>query len=163
MANFDAYNYFEEICEKNKITSAGKYKFCRVTGISYMEEVIQKFKSESSYFCIDDTEDGNLIQVSGGGFMERRQYTVFLLKKYPFNNMIAQHEALNECRQIYRQIVKKLIRDKVFLENEMTYLKLERIPFYEIPGYFISGCTGLYFMITIDIPTELCYDGNEWI
>jgi hypothetical protein len=44
----------------------------------------------------------------------------------------------------------------------MTYLHVDRIPFYEIPGYFINGCAGLYFMITVDIPTDLCYDGSEW-
>jgi hypothetical protein len=77
--------------------------------------------------------------------------------------MDAQYEALNECRRIYRQIMKKLILDRRLLAEEMTYLIIERIPFYEIPGYFISGCTGLYFSISVDIPIELCYDGNEWI
>ena len=158
---FDAHKYFEDICLRNKITAANKYRFCKVTGLSYMEEVILKFKSEKAYFCIDDTEDGNIVK-QGGGYVERRQYTVFLLKKYNLNKMDEQHEALNECREIYRQIVKRLIRDRRFLENDMTYLHVDRIPFYEIPGYFISGCTGLYFMITIDIPTELCYDGDEW-
>jgi hypothetical protein len=158
---FDAHNYFERICNTNKITSAGGYKFCRVSGISYMEEVIQKFKTEKAYFCVDDTEDGAIIQ-QGGGYIERRQYTVFLIKKFPYGKMDEQHIALEECRQISRQIVKKLIYDRRFLENEMTYLRADRIPFYEIPGYFVSGCTGIYFMITVDIPTELCYDGSEW-
>jgi hypothetical protein len=158
---FDAYNYFEEICRKNKITAAGKYRFCKVSGLTHMEEVIANFRTERAYFCVDDTENGNLIQ-QGGGYVERRMYTVFLLKKYGFGKMDEQHDALNECREIYRQIVKKLIRDRHFLENDMTYLRLDRIPFYEISGYFISGCTGLYFMVTIDIPTDLCYDGKDW-
>jgi hypothetical protein len=160
--NFDAHNCFERICSTDKIASVGEYKFCRVSGISYMEEMIRKFKTAKAYFCIDDTEDGNLFQ-SGGGYMEWRQYTVFLLKKFPFGNMDVQHEVLNECRRIYRQIMKKPIRDRRLLANEMTCPVIERIPFYEIPGYFISGCTGLYFSISVDIPTELCYDGNGWI
>jgi hypothetical protein len=127
-----------------------------------MEELLQHFKTAKAYFCIDDTENGVLIQ-TGGGYMERRQYTIFLLKKYPLNNMDKQHAALNECRQIYRQIVKKLIRDRRLLENEMTYLNLKELPFFEIPGYAFSGCTGLFFKVTVDIPTELCYDSNEWI
>jgi hypothetical protein len=158
---FDANSYFEEICRSNKIAAAGEYRFCRVTGISNMEEVIQHFTAAKAYFCIDDTEDGNLLHVENGP-VERRQYTVFLLKKFPYGNMEKQHAALNECRQIYRQTVKRLLRDRHRLANEMTYLHMERIPFYEIPGYFISGCTGLYFMITVDIPTELCYDSDEW-
>jgi hypothetical protein len=159
--NFDAHSYFEEVCLKNRLSVGGGYRFCRVTGQSHMEEVIQHFRTEKAYFCIDDTENGHLMQ-TGGGYMERRTYTVFLLKKFPFGDMKAQHAALNECRQLYRQIMKKLIRDRRRLENEMTYLKMDSIPFYEIPGYFISGCTGLYFMVTVDIPVELCYDGTEW-
>ncbi|MDR2086837.1 MAG: hypothetical protein LBP72_06640 [Dysgonamonadaceae bacterium] len=158
---FDANNYFQEICRTNKITAAAGYKFCRVTGSKHMEEVIQNFKYEKAYFCIDDTEDGYLFQ-SGGGYLERRQYYLFLIKKFSFNDMSKQHAALNECRLIYRQIVKKLIRDRRLLENDMTYLKLDRIPFYEIPGYAFSGCTGIHFTIIVDIPIELCYDGNEW-
>jgi len=158
---FNAHEYFKNICETNKKTKTGNYRFCRITGISHMEEVIQNFQKEKAYFCIDDTEDGNIIE-KGGGYFERRQHTVFLLKKYAFNKMDEQHDALNECRQIYRQIVKKLIHDRRLLENEMTYLHVDRIPFYEVPGYFISGCTGLYFMVTVDIPTDLCYDSDEW-
>ena len=159
---FDAHKYFEKICQTNKLLIEGKYHFCRVTGISYMEEVIQKFQREKAYFCIDDTEDGTIISNSGNGYFERRQYTVFILKKYSFNNMDEQHAALEECRRICRQIVKKLIFDRSVLANEMTYLHVDRIPFYEVPGYFISGCTGLYFMVTVDIPTELCYEPEDW-
>jgi len=158
---FDAYAYFEKICRTNKITAENHYRFCRVTGLSNMEEVLQNFKSEQAYFCVDDTEDGTMIHQASAWF-ERRQYTLFLLKKYAFAQMDEQCEALKECRSIYRQIIKKLIFDRRFLENEMTYLQIDRIPFYEIPGYFISGCTGIYFMITIDLPTDLCYDGKEW-
>jgi hypothetical protein len=92
--NFDAHNCFELICSTDKITSAGEYKFCRVSGISYMEGMIRKFKTAA---------------------------------------------------------------------DEMTYFVIKRIPFYEIPGYFISGCSGLYFSIGVDISTELCYDGNGLI
>jgi hypothetical protein len=160
---FDAYNYFEDICRTNKLTVAGAYRFCRVTGISYMEEMIQKFKTEKAYFCVDDTEDGRIMQMGrGSGYMERREYVVILLKKYPLNDMQAQHHALNECRNIYRQIAKKLIRDRRLLENEMTYLHTDNIPFKELAGYALSGCTGLFFSITVDIPVDLCYDGTEW-
>ncbi len=159
---FDAHQYFEELCTTNKKATEENFKFCRVSGISHMEEVIQNFSKEKAYFCIDDTADGSMMQHSGGGYFERRQYTVFLLKKYPYGDMEKQHIALNQCREIFWKLVKKLIYDRRRLENEMTYLNVDRIPFYEVPGYYISGCTGLYFMVTIDIPTELCYDSNEW-
>jgi hypothetical protein len=159
---FDAHAYFENLCSKNKMLRDGCYRYCRVTGLSNMEEVIQHFKKEKTYFCVDATEDGQTFQAAGGGFMERRLYTVFILKKIKFENMTEQDDAIRECRAIYRSILKKLIRDRRFLEDEMTYLRLDRIPFHELPGYFISGCTGLYFILTVDLPTDLCYDANEW-
>jgi hypothetical protein len=159
---FDAHAYFGEICRTNKAMRDGNYCYCRVTSISHMEEVIQKFKKERAYFCVDATEDGHTFRATGGGFMEKRVYTVFILKKIHFENMDDQDAAIKECRTIYRQILKKLIRDRRFLEDDMTYLRLDNIPFHEIPGYFLSGCTGLYFSISVDVPTELCYDGDEW-
>ncbi len=158
---FNAHAYFENICKRMKLTSEKKYKFCRVTGIDHLEETIHNFTSEKAYFCIDDTEDGASIK-KGGAWFEKRAYTIFLLKKFPFNKMDMQKAALDECRQIYRNILSKLIADRSRLENEMTYLDTERIAYHEIPGYFVSGCTGLYFNIIIEIPTNLVYDGNEW-
>ena len=159
---FDAHTYFESIRDKNKMLIAGNYKYCRVTGLANMEDVITSFKKEKAYFCVDATEDGDTFQSAGGAFMERRVHTLFVLKKFPYNDMPAQDEALNECRQIYRSILRKLVRDRALLENEMVYLQVLRIPFHEIPGYAISGCTGLYFNVTIDIPIDLCYKSDEW-
>jgi hypothetical protein len=159
---FDAHTYFRTLCETNKLLKQGDYRYCRVTGISHMEEAIQNFKKEKAYFCVDATEDGHTYRAAGGGFMERRMYTVFIIKKIRFEDMDEQDAAIKECRMIYRQILKKLILDRRFLEEDMTYLRLDSIPFHEIPGYFLSGCTGLYFSISVDVPTELCYDGDEW-
>jgi hypothetical protein len=159
---FDPHTYFENICLTNKLMRTGNYRYCRITGPDNMEEAIQKFRKEKAYFCADATEDGQIYQAAGGGFMERRIYTLFILKKIPFENMTQQEEAIQECRQIYRQILRKIIRDRRFMEDNMTYFRNERIPFHEIPGYFLSGCTGIYFMITVDTPVNLCYDTDEW-
>jgi hypothetical protein len=159
---FNACQYFETVCNENRMTVDGHYRFCRVTGISYMEDAIARWKRETAFFCVDDTEDGRLICKNGGGFFERRLYTVYLIKKFSLDNMDAQRDALAECRTIYRQIMKRLVRDRSFLENSLAYLNLTDIPFYEIPGYFLAGCTGLYFSVTVDNPVDLCYDGSEW-
>jgi hypothetical protein len=159
---FDAHHYFKSICETNKLLLSGKYQFCRVTGLSNMEEVIQKFQSAKAYFCIDDTDDGTLLSNHGSGFFERRSHTIFILKKFPYNNMEQQHNALTECRAIFRQIMKKLIHDRQKLLDSMTYLRLDSTPWHEFPGFVISGCTGIHFEVTIDIPVDLCYNGNEW-
>jgi len=158
---FDAYTYFENIRNTLKRTKS-TYKFTRSTGLPYMEEIIQKFTKEKAFFCVDDTHDGVTIQGSGGGFFDRRQYIVFILKNYKYGNMDEQHAALEECRAIYRSICTKLVKDKAALSNQMTYLQLDRMPYYAIPGYFITGATGLYFIVTVDEPKDLRYDASEW-
>ncbi|MDR2913431.1 MAG: hypothetical protein LBV74_01115 [Tannerella sp.] len=159
---FNSYDYFAEICAKNKLTVAGNYKFCRVTGLGNLEEVIQNFKREQAYFCIDDTNDGTTFQGAGGGYFERRMYIVYIMKKYPLNDMQAQHAALEECRRIYRSVCSKLVFDRSRLLNSQIYLNTDRIPYYEMEGYAISGVTGLYTMISIDEPVNLCYNANDW-
>ena len=32
----------------------------------------------------------------------------------------------------------------------------------ELVEYFISGCTGLYFMIDVSEPIDLSYNADEW-
>jgi hypothetical protein len=158
---FDAYTYFEVIRNTLKRTKS-THKFTRSTGLPYMEELIQNFKGEKAFFCVDDTNDGVTIQGAGGGFFDRRQYVIFILKKYKYGNMDEQHAVLEECRAIYRSICTKLVKDKTALANQMIYLQLDRMPYYEIPGYFLNGATGLYFMVTVDEPKDLRYDNDEW-
>jgi hypothetical protein len=127
-----------------------------------MEEVLLNFKTEQAFFCVDDTTDGTTIRGASGGFFDRKQYVIFLLKRYKLNDMDAQHAALNETRGIFRSIQSKLLLDRRALENNMTYLQLDRMPYYEIPGYAYNGATGVYFMITVDTPKDLQYDVTEW-
>ena len=158
---FEAYDYFQNICNSLYAT-AGVYKFTRSTGLPYMEELLQNFKSETAFFTVDDTNDGMTIRGEGGGFFDRRQYVVFLIKKYKYNDMDAQHAVMEETRGIYRSIESKLLKDRVALANNMAFLHLDRMPYYEIPGYAFNGAGGLYFIITVDQPKDLQYDANEW-
>ncbi|SHE56578.1 hypothetical protein [Dysgonomonas macrotermitis] len=159
---FNAYTYFTGIAEKLKISKDNEFYPCKVSGLANMEEVLSSFRGKKAYFAIDDTNDGIIYQGRGGGYFERKMYTIFILKKITAGNMDMQHQALNICRQIYHSVCTRLIKDRRELENEMIYLDTERIPFYELEGYAIAGCTGLYFMITVDQPRNLCYDTNEW-
>ncbi len=160
--NFDAFNYFSSLCNKLKRSNDNGYYPCKVTGLGNMEEVINAFKTQKAYFAIDDTNDGQTYKSPGGGYFDRKQYIVFVLRKFTYNNMEQQKEYLQECREIYKSVCKKLIKDKATLQNDMIYLNTDRIPFYEIEGYGIAGCTGLYFIVTVDEPINLCYDANEW-
>ena len=32
----------------------------------------------------------------------------------------------------------------------------------ELGGQFLNGCTGLYFMVALDEPTDLHFNAEEW-
>lgn len=160
---FNAHAYFEkEVRDRMKLTVDGGYKYSRVSSMQHLEEVIDGFRYHKAFFAVDDTEDGFTFQ-AGGGYMDRRTIVVYVLKQYQDRNMESQREALDECREIYKRVLKKLIRDKSRLENEMVYLVTDRIPYNEIPGIFANNCTGLFFTIPVNIPTDLSYKSEEWL
>lgn len=160
--DFDAQSYFASINKENKLLKNNRFFFSRVTGLGNMEEVIQTYKKSPAYLCVDDTNDGHTFQGGSGGYFERRMYTVFILHRYDMKSMSSQSEKLNLCRNIYSQICSKLINDKRNGKSGLTFLKTDRIPFYELEGYALNGVTGLYFMFNIEKPINLCYDANQW-
>lgn len=163
MNTFDAHNYFEkEIRDKMKLTVDGNYTYSRISSMQHLEEVIDNFRYSTAFFAVDDTEDGYTFQ-AGGGYMDRKTFVVYVLKQYRLGDMVAQKTALAECRKIYKNVLKKLIRDKSVLENQMVYLANDRISYNEIPGLFANNLTGLFFMIPVNIPTDLSYKKDDWL
>lgn len=163
MIKFNAHQYFEkEVRDKMKLTVNGNYKYSRISSMQHLEEVIDNFRYNTAFFAVDDTEDGHTFQ-TGGGFMDRKTIVIYLLKQYERGNMESQRAALAECRKIYETVLKKLIRDKAKLANQMVYLATERFSYNEIPGLFANNCTGLFFMVPVNLPTDLSYNKEEWL
>lgn len=160
---FDAHAYFEkEIRDKMKATVNGNYSYARVTSISHLEEVLQKFRTQKNFFAVDDSENGYTF-MKGGSFFERKSITIYVMKEFDIKKQESQVAAQAECKHIYDTVLKKLIKDKAELANQMVYLVTDQIPFQIIPGYFANGCTGIFFTVPVDIPTNLCYNPDEWL
>ena len=156
---WNAVPYFENISNKLKLT-AGKYHFCRVTGLGYLEEILTNLKTKSSFLAVDDSDDGVTIR-RGGGYFNRRSVVVYILKKYNFLRQDERETVLQETRAIREKITSRLIKDSNEVE-EMYYLNKDRIPYHEVSGYFAAGTAGVYFIITIEEPVNLCYDASDW-
>ena len=156
---WNAVPYFENICNKLKLT-AGKYHFCRVTGLGYLEDVLANMKTKNAFLAVDDSDDGMTIR-KGGAYFNRRSITVFLLRKYKFQDQSDRETVLQEIRSIREKITSRMLKDSNEVE-EMYYLNKDRIPYHEVSGYFAAGTTGVYFIITIEEPVNLCYDASDW-
>ena len=156
---WNAVTYFATLASSLKLTKA-KYKFCRVTGLNYLEDLLAGMNSSDAFFAVDDSDDGMTIR-NGGGYFNRRAIVVYILKKYKFGDQSARETVLNETREIRRQLITRLLKDSGTVDG-LTFLDKSRIPYHEVPGYFAAGTAGIYFIITIDEPTDLVYNGDEW-
>lgn len=154
---FDPINYMQALHSKLKLTK-DKYKFCRVSGLAALEEVLEGFKREKYFFAVDDSQDGITFRGPGGGYYERRPYTVFIIGKADYGNMDQRATVLNEAKEIYRDILTRLIKEKLTIQ----VIDLQNIRFYEVPPAFAFGCSGLYFIFTVENPVSLTYNAAAW-
>ena len=156
---WNAVSYFENLQKKLKLTKTD-YKFCRVTGLDYLEGILADVKGSKDYIAVDDTDDGVTIR-QGGGYFNRRSVVVYILKKYDLKSQTDREEKTNETRLIHKKLLAKLIKDSNLLPDLM-YLDKSRIPYHEVGGMFAAGTCGIYFIPTIEEPVELIDNANDW-
>lgn len=154
---FDPIVYMQTLHTKLKLTK-DKYKFARVSGVAALEEVLERFKREKFFFAVDDSQDGVTFRGAGGGYFERRQYTVFIIGRADYGNMDQRLEILTEAKTIFRSVLTKLIKDK----TSIPVLSAENIRFFEVPPAFAFGAAGLYFIFTVENPVNLVYNAEQW-
>lgn len=153
---FDPIAYMQALHGKMKLTK-DKYRFEKVSGVSALEGILEHFKRSKFFFAVDDSQDGVTFR-SGGAYFERRPYTVFILGKAEYGKMDQRAAVMEEAKKIYRNILSKLIKDK----TTIPVLNMENIRFFEVPPAFAFGCSGLYFIFTVENPVNLVYDAAEW-
>ena len=156
---WDAVEYFKNINTRLKLTR-GKHAFCRSSGLANLEDLLNRLTKFQNFTVVDDSDDGVTVR-KGGGYFNRRSVIVYILKKYNFKSQEDRSEKLNQVREIYSRFLTRLLRDSNTMD-ELAYLDKTRIPYHEVPGYFVAGTTGLYFIITIDEPVDLQYDNDDW-
>jgi hypothetical protein len=154
---FNPIEYLKTLHSTLKLTK-DTYRFCKVSGVSALEEVLANFKREKYFFAVDDSQDGVTFRGAGGGYFERRPYTVFILGKAEYGKMDQREAVLTEAKSIYRNILTRLIKDKLTIK----VIDMETIRFFEVPPAFAFGCSGLYFIFTVENPVNLVYDAAEW-
>lgn len=159
---FDSEKYFSSLCEANRLAQANGFKFCTCSGIESLQGPLDRFKTDRAFFCLDDTNDGALFQGKGGGWYKRRTFTVFILHRYAFRDETDRASQLAICRDLFRQIMSRMIIDADDLQNELVYLHTDNVVSRELGQYFMNGCTGLYFMIDVSEPVNLKFDNSEW-
>lgn len=160
---FDSEKYFSSVCTSNRLAVENGFRFCTCSGIESLQGPLDRFKTDSAFFCLDDTNDGAMVRGRGGGWYKKRTFTIFILHRYTFRDEADRSAKLAVCRDLFRQVMSRMLVDADDLSNEMVYLHTDSVLSRELGQYFMSGCTGLYFMIDVSEPVDLKYNSAEWL
>lgn len=158
---FDFAAYIAALTKSNRLARCHHFQPSTCSGINYLEGMLEQYQTTANFVCTSDVCDESTLQV-GGGWMKRRLFTVFILARCEYGNQQSQTAALALCRELYRQFLSRLLRDQDDLRNELIYLNFADIRSMELGGQFLNGCTGLYFMLSMDEPTDISYNAEEW-
>lgn len=159
---FSAEDYFNNLLAKNRLAADAGFIFCTCSGIESLQGPLDMFRKKSAFFCLDDVNDGRMYQARGGGFYKKRTLTVFIMHRHKFNDEDDRLAKLAICRNLFRQVSSRLLVDSKKLRSDLIYLNAGNILCREFGQYFMNGCTGLYFMVDVEEPVDLKFNGDEW-
>ena len=158
---FDFVGYIKGLTQQNRLANNHQFVPCTCSGIGYLEDVLSRLRNERAFVCVSDVCEESITR-HGGGWFKRRVFTVFLLSRYNVRDTEDYRTKMNLCRELFRQFHSRFIVDEHRLQSELTYMAVDEIRSRELGGQFLNGCTGLYFMVALDEPTDLQYNQDEW-
>lgn len=161
MNSFDFHQYARTLTAENRLARREGFHFCTCSGLEQMQGALEQLRAKSRFVVADDVTTGETVR-RGGSFFQRRTFTLFLLSRFRPGDEASRRAALDLCRELRRQIESRMVRDSIRLADEMVYLHVDQMPSTETGSRLLAGCTGLYLMVTVDEPLDLCFREEEW-
>lgn len=160
---FDALAYFAELGRTNKLAKENGFVVDFCSGPGALEPMMTNYRDAENFIFVDDTTSSNTFSNKVGWF-DRNVYCVHILAGYDLGDADSYNRALRLCRTIFRQFLSKVIKDKENYKygNALMYLNTGNIYSNEYGRYSFNGCTGLFFQVQNDEPTDLTYNADEW-
>lgn len=157
--NWDAAAFFEKLTASNKHAQDFDYRFVRVSSLEGFHGALDELLEAGAFVAVSDTSQGYISLENSPH--TRRVKVVFLAMRHAVDDMEAREQCMANMRELFRQFMSALIREKTMLEQNCIFID-ERISFNEIDRYFFSGCACAYFQIAIDTYTNLQFNPEEW-
>ena len=158
--NWDATSYFRRLVETNVLAQQKDYRFAQVSGLAGLEEYIEQAQTATAAVCVSDISPG--YTEMNNTPHTRRVKTVFMMKRHALNDMKARQACMDEMREIFRQMMSVLFKERTRIQEGFIYLD-PRVSFQEIEQYFAMGTACAYFQIGFDVYTNLVYRPEEWL
>lgn len=158
---FDAISYLKHLGETNKLAREHHFAVDETEGMEGLQPVMEKYRKTANFIMVDDAVDG-AYESNKVGWFNRRTFTVFILATFREDSVSDRNAKLDVCREIYRQFLSRLIADSGAFEYDLIYMRTGQIRYRELNSYNLGGLTGVVFMLTVDEPTDLEYNEDEW-
>ena len=158
--SFDAESYFKILHAKNRLARQLGFEFGACSGLQGLYDALAQSGTASNFIAVDDSSEG-YTALHNSPYV-RTVKTIYFVMRHKVGNMNARNFALSQMREIFRQFMSALIRERVRLEEHNISID-PRIQFNEIESYFFTGAACAYFQIAVDIPQSLCFNPDEWI
>lgn len=158
---FNFISYIKDLTAQNRLTREKAFIHTTCSGLGYLEGMLQQYQTAANIICTSDVCSESTFQQSGGWF-KRRVYTIFILMRYDFGDMTDYADKINTCREILRQYQSRILHDSEALATQLLYIHTDDMRANELGSTFLNGCTGLYFMLSMDEPTTLEYNPDAW-
>ena len=158
-SNWDAVHFFQTLTDNNLLAKQHGFVVCRVSGLQGFEDALARLQSTTAFVCISDSSEG--FTELNNTPRTRRIKTIYFAMRHAIDNQAARAECLDIMRELFRQYMTVLIREKTRLQEKFIYLD-PRIRFTEIPEYFMGGCACAFFEVAVDKFTKLQFNPEEW-
>lgn len=156
---WNAVGYFNRLLDLNRLAIRMRFGFCLVSGLQGLEDMLHLAQNCDNFLAVSDASDGYMsIDQSA---QNRRVKTIFLAMRHEESNMKARIQCMDIMRELFRQMMAVLARDRRRLASVNVYID-RRVQFSEIEQYFFSGCACAYFQIAVDNFRPVCICKDDW-
>lgn len=161
---FDGISYLTALAKANRLAADNEFFIGLCSDLHAIEPMMTNYQTEANFVLVMDTVDGSMV---GGrpGWFNRRVYTMAIIARHRWDDMADRQAKLQTCREIYRQMLSRMIvdRDEMEADDELpAFLRTDNMAYREMEPYDMAGATGVVFTIRVDEPVNLEYNGEEW-
>lgn len=157
---WDAEAFFRKLHSRNRMCRKLGFTFGSCAGLQGLYDALAQAGNSPNFMAIDDSSEG-YVSLHNSPYV-RSVKTVFISMRHKAGNMKLREQALSVMREIFRQFMTILIKERVKLEENNINID-PRIQFNEIESYFFTGAACAYFQIAVDTELDLRDNPDEWI
>lgn len=156
---WDAAAFFERLTRTNKLARQNSFRFCRISGLTGMEEAIATMQQTPAFVMVSDSPVGTMD--TDNTPHQRRTVMVILAMRHRLDDMQARDRCLQTMQELFRQFMSALIPERTRMQENALFID-PRVTLQVFNKYLTPGVTCYEFEITATAYVDLTWQEDEW-